>query len=85
MQLNIKSQEAYKLARELASMKDWSLTQAVINALSRAIEDEKQKSIQEKKGLKDELMAIGQQFSQLQELDPRSGDEILYDENGLPA
>ncbi len=83
MALNIKSEEADRLARELADRTGETLTQAVITALRERLgsslpglhEDD----------LIEEVLALSDRFSRLPVFDVRSSDEIVgYDEHGVP-
>lgn len=84
MQLNIKSPQAYKLAKELAHLKGLSLTQVVIDALFKSLEEEKKEISRQRVGVSGKLLSIADDFGKLPVLDSRSIDEILYDESGLP-
>lgn len=80
MQMNIKSDEAYRLASELAALEKVSLTQAVLNAL-RA----RQKELAQAEKL-ERVMAIARDIRS--RLGPDFFDvdhgDLLYDEMGLP-
>ncbi len=84
MHLNIKNDEAHRLAKELARLTGESMTQAVIQALEARIEDERRRKIEERGDLKSQIEEIVARVSALPVLDDRPGDAILYDENGLP-
>jgi antitoxin VapB len=81
-QLNIKNPEARRLATELAELTGASVTQAVTTALREKLEREKRKASRE--GLAERLLEIGREASKLPVIDPRSLEEMLYDEFGLP-
>lgn len=88
MQLNVKNDEAYRLARELADRHGESLTEAVTKALRQRLEhpetptDIAAESIEERFQA---LMEIARGFDVLPVYDDRDADEIIgYDENGLP-
>jgi hypothetical protein len=79
-QMNIKSDEAYAIASELARQEGASLTQVVLDALrARQRELSKAKKIEEVMQLCREAAAM--MSPELRALDI---DEYLYDENGLP-
>ena len=79
MALNIKSDEADRLARELARRRGRPITTVVIEALRAELAREKQRT--RPPGLADRLMAIGKRFSSLPERDTRPEEEILgYDD-----
>ncbi|MBM3596796.1 MAG: PSK operon transcription factor [Alphaproteobacteria bacterium] len=82
MALNIKSAKAEKLARELAKRTGETITDAV----TMALEERRDRVARARRGksLADELDEIAKRCAALPVLDPRSPDEILYDENGLP-
>lgn len=84
MALSIKDPEAVRLARAVARYTGETMTQAVITALRERLAREERKA-QESDILVDEVMQIGRHFSTLPVLDPRTLDEMLYDERGLPA
>ena len=83
-QLNIKAEEAYTLATQLASLRGESLTGAVTHALRQALEREQQ-------GLDEEaviaaIKGIAAEIRRhMQHPLPASDHAWLYDENGLPA
>lgn len=79
MPLNIKSDEADRLARELARRRRKPITTVVIDALRAELDREK--SRERAPGLAERLMVLGDEYSRLPILDKRSDDEILgYDE-----
>jgi len=85
MSLNIKNEEADRLARELADLTGESVTAAVTTALRQRLERERRQ--RDRKGLSERLLAIGAECaSRLTE--PWKSidiDELLYDEKtGLP-
>jgi antitoxin VapB len=85
MSLNIKNEEADRLARELADLTGESVTAAVTEALRERLERERRQRRRE--GLSERLLAIGAEIaSRLKE--PWKSidiDELLYDEKtGLP-
>ena len=82
MALSIKTEEADRLARELAAATGESLTEAVTVALrerlSRVRVDREQYI--------DRLRRLGDEFAAARVVDPRTPDEIIgYDEHGLPS
>jgi antitoxin VapB len=83
MALNIRNQEAEKLATELAKQTGESKTEAVTKALrDRLIRVRRDRT---KRRLADELEEIAEHCASLPVLDSRRAEEILgYDENGLP-
>ncbi len=87
MPLSIKDPEANRLARMIAQRTGETMTQVVIKALREylAREQRKTQSTAEIESLVSEIMAIGRQFASLPLWDSRSLEEMLYDENGLPA
>ena len=83
MHLNIKNNEAHRLARELADLTGVSLTDAVTEALRDQLARETRRRGAGR--VPTELMELGRQYAALPDADTRSADEILgYDENGLP-
>ncbi len=84
MALNIRAEEADRLARELATLTGTSLTDAVTNALRESLQRHRGRIAG--RALADEIVEIGRRCTALPELDPRSADEILgYDQDGLPT
>ncbi len=85
MVLNIKSDEADRLARELARRRQKSLTTVIVDAL-RADLARKILECARPPGMADRLMKIGERYARLAGRDTRTDDEILgYDERGLPG
>jgi antitoxin VapB len=83
MHLNIKNDEAHKLASELARLTGESLTSAVTLALRERLARERRRSRTDR--IVASLMTIGSEFAALADTG-RSPDEILgYDDHGLPT
>jgi antitoxin VapB len=83
MHLNIKNDEAHKLAAELAKLTGESLTSAVTLALRERLAREQRR--RRTVSITARLMKIGSQFATLPDTG-RSPDEILgYDDHGLPT
>jgi antitoxin VapB len=83
MALSIKSDEADRLARELAAETGESLTDAVVIALR-----ERLGRLHARRGpsLADRLRRLQSEVAELPVLDQRTPDEIIgYDDHGLPA
>lgn len=83
MALNIRNDEAERLAAKLAKLTGESKTEAVTKALRERLA----KLSGERKGfrLADDLDAIARHCGSLPVRDRRSADDILgYDDNGLP-
>lgn len=81
MSLNIKTEEAHRLAQEIAALTGESLTAAVTEALRERL------SRLQRKGIADKLMAIGRDCAARIAAGPGKMMEIddLYDEKtGLP-
>jgi len=83
MSLNIKSEDAHKLARELAALTGESMTVAVTEAIRERIERVKRSK---REGLSERLLAIGRDSAPRFKEPYRSADhaDLLYDERGLP-
>lgn len=87
MQLNIKNDEAYAKAKELAALTGESLTEAVTRALEERLEKyvvRQKSSTEEKRRRIDVLLA---EIDAMPSQDSRSSKELtddLYDEYGLP-
>lgn len=83
MSLNIKNEEAHRLAEELARLSGESMTAAVTEALRERLARLKRERAM---SLADRLMAIGRDCRGRLKEPFRSADhgEFLYDERGLP-
>ena len=83
MALNIKNDEADRLARELADLTGESLTEVVIEALRERLQRESGRMLSF--GLREDLVRIQQRIAKLPRLDACADEEIIgYDETGLP-
>jgi antitoxin VapB len=83
MHLNIKNDEAHRLASELAELTGESLTSAVTLALRERLARERRRRRTDRIAAR--LMMIGGKFASLPDTG-RGPDEILgYDQNGLPT
>jgi antitoxin VapB len=83
MSLNIKSEEAHRLAQELARLTGESMTAAVTEAVRERLDRVRRERAA---GLADRLLAIGKDCAARLKEPFRSADhgELLYDEQGLP-
>jgi antitoxin VapB len=83
MSMNIKNEEAYRLAKELAGLTGESLTGAVTASLRERLARVRG---ERGAGLTDALLAIGRDCASHLKEPFRSIDhgDMLYDENGLP-
>jgi len=83
MSLNIKNEETYRLAQELARFTGESMTAAVTEAVRERLERVRRERAA---GLADRLLAIGKDCAARLKEPFRSVDhgELLYDECGLP-
>lgn len=83
MSMNIKNEDAHKLARQLARLTGESLTEAVTESVR-----ERLKRVQTKQAsrLSDRLLEIGRDCANRIKEPFRSADhgDLLYDEKGLP-
>jgi antitoxin VapB len=83
MALNIRNEEAERLAAALAKLTGETKTEAVIRALKDRLA--RVRAERTRRRLADELDAIGQHCARLPVRDRRAPDEILgYDEHGVP-
>lgn len=83
MALSIKTDDADRLARELAALTNESLTQAVTTALRERLE---RVQASQRTDYEARLRRLVEDYQAHEITDPRSDDEILgYDEHGLPA
>jgi antitoxin VapB len=79
MSLNIKNEETYRLARELAALTGESMTAAVTEAVRERLTRVKSK------GMADRIMKIAKESAALLKGKPLPDHaELLYDERGLP-
>ena len=84
MTLNIKSEVADRLARELADRTGESITQAVITALRERLE--RTRPVRHDDDLVDDVLRLADRFSRLRVLDARTADDIVgYDDHGVPS
>jgi antitoxin VapB len=83
MSLNIKNEEAHKLAQQLARMTGESMSEAVTEAVRERLRRVKDQGAAK---LSDRLLEIGRDCATRLKEPYRSGDhgDLLYDENGLP-
>jgi antitoxin VapB len=81
--LNIKSEEAQKLARELARLTGQSVTAAITEAVRERLDRVKS---ERGSGLAERLVRIGKDCAAHLQEPFRSADhgDLLYDEKGLP-
>lgn len=87
MSMKIKNPQVHRMARELAELKECSLTEVVKFALEKAlIEAKTQNAHLNADQLEQRLTEIALHCSQLPDQDQRSVEEILdYDEVGLAS
>ncbi|MBI2683973.1 MAG: type II toxin-antitoxin system VapB family antitoxin [Actinobacteria bacterium] len=83
MALNVKNPEADHLARALARATGETITDAVIISLRERLARETRRQSREMRMTK--LGAIMRRGRDLPVLDERTGDEILFDDRGLPG
>jgi antitoxin VapB len=81
-QLDIKSEDAYRLASRLAELTGESLTSVVTRALQAELErEERQRDL---KTRVDRIMAIAKEIRAHMREPVTSDTSCMYDENGLP-
>lgn len=84
MALNIKNEEADRLARELSELTGESLTEVVIRSLRERLARESGRVLSY--GLRDDVARIQERIAALPRRDERSDEEIIgYDDAGLPS
>ena len=83
MALNIKSADAYRLAKQLATARGSTLTEAVTSALSESLRSEKDAKAGVEAML-EEVRQVQALVASLPDGDARTPEEILYDQRGLP-
>lgn len=83
MSMNIKSDEAHRLAQQLAALTGETMTAAVTQALREKLERVRD---QRGGGLADRILAIGRDCAARLKEPYRLADhgDLLYDERGLP-
>ena len=85
MPLNIKNEDAHRLARKLASLTHSSITEAVTAALRDAVEKAQSQACYSEQRLVSSLDEIAEHCAELEILDARTAEEILgYNERGVP-
>lgn len=87
MSLNIKNEDAHKLARQLARLTGESMSQAVTEAVRERLQRVQNKGKEKHTArLSDRLLEIGRDCASRLKEPYRSGDhgDLLYDERGLP-
>jgi antitoxin VapB len=84
MHLNIKSDEAHRMAQMLARLTGESMTQAVVTAIAERLERERRQARQCKQDMDAQLRALAEQCIALPLLDDRDMNTVLYDRSGLP-
>jgi antitoxin VapB len=85
MALSIKSQEADRLARELAQATGESITDAVVAALRERLDRERRRRGARTERFHARLKRIQERVARLPVLDSRAPEEIIgYDRHGLP-
>lgn len=84
MSLNIKNEDAHRLASEIAKATGESLTEAVTTALAERLERLKTDEQRERQRIIDEVMRITDEVQKHLVGPPIDIDEFLYDEHGLP-
>jgi antitoxin VapB len=83
MALSIKTEEADRLARELAAATGETLTDAVTNALRERLDRVRSST---RMDIAERLNRLSLEYSAMPVADDRTPEEILgYDQNGLPS
>ena len=82
MALNIKNARTHAMAARLAAATGESITEAVTKAIEERLQRVERRPDPEY--VAREVQRIQQWFREQPIRDPRPGDEILYDEDGLP-
>jgi antitoxin VapB len=84
MSLNIKNEEAHRLARELADARGTSLTEAVTESLRESVRAEGPQADEAR--LLAEVAQIQDFLASIPDRDTRPAEAILgYDDHGLPS
>jgi antitoxin VapB len=83
MALSIKTEEADRLARELAAATGETLTDAVTNALRERLDRVRSST---RMDIAERLNRLSLEYSAMRVADDRTPEDILgYDQNGLPS
>ncbi|MDP9429093.1 MAG: type II toxin-antitoxin system VapB family antitoxin [Actinomycetota bacterium] len=83
MALSIKTDEADRLARELAAETKESLTEAVTIALRERLDRVRG---ERRRAIKEALTRLTAEYARLPVADPRAPEEVLgYDKHGVPT
>ena len=83
MSLNIKNEEAHKMAAELAAIRGVSMTEVVVDLLKTALKSERPREDPDSKAKR--LIAWVQGMNKGEKEENLTSDHSwLYDENGLP-
>ena len=86
MSLNIKNEEAHKMAAELAEIRGVSMTAAVVEALRKELASRPAKSGRRCQGRGNDLRGLKRINKGRRRDDGSTSDHSwLYDENGLPV
>ena len=72
------------MAKELSQLTGKNITQVVIKAIREQLAIECRRIKADRQGLGSALKALSDEYQALVPKDRREGDEILYDEMGLP-
>ena len=84
--LNVKNEEAHRMARELAELTGQSITTAVTQAVQDALDRARRRDQATTSRLTRDLDEIALHCASLPVRDSRSSQEILgYDQHGLPS
>jgi len=84
--LNVKNEEAHRMARELAELTDSSITDAVTAALRSALQAARAETAEKQNRVIRELDEIALHCASLAVIDHRPPEEIIgYDDSGAPA
>lgn len=83
LQINIKNNEAHRMAHELSRLTGENLTQAITAAISERLERARMQASIDRRGIGDKLRALADECAKLPVLDDCHPNDILYDEHGL--
>lgn len=81
MALNIKDPETDRLVRDLADLTGLTITDVIRVAVREKMVREARRR---ERGSMDRIRAIVRAYNALPVIDPRTPEEMLYDEHGLP-
>ena len=84
MHINIKSDAAHRMAKELAQLTGESISGAVTRSIEDRLKRVRRDAEKKRKGLGEIIDNLADEFVALPDLDARPHEDILYDPSGVP-